>query len=118
MPQGTGVLGCVQYVGGGGVPRKALHHFQKPGQRCRAHACADTGKKNRQPEARGARTLERGGYCIAGCRWRFGCRNSISAYVLVGAVFLAHEILTSPDYAGLESSQPSRKPARRRPSTI
>jgi hypothetical protein len=59
VPQRAGVLGRVKYVGAGTLPRNVLHNFQKPGQRSSAHACADTGKKNRQPETRSAGTLKR-----------------------------------------------------------
>jgi hypothetical protein len=73
VPPHTGMLGCVQYVRAGATPGKMLHYFQETGQGYRADACANTGKKDRQPEARGAGTLKGGRYRVeVGSRWRFG----------------------------------------------
>ena len=68
------MLGCVQNVGAGAIPGKMLHQFEEAGQRCRADACADTGKKDGHPEPPGTWTVKGGGYRVeVGGRWRFGC---------------------------------------------
>jgi hypothetical protein len=59
VPPCTGMLSCVQYVGGGPIPREVLYDLEETSQGCRAYARTDTGKNNRQPEARCAWAFER-----------------------------------------------------------
>jgi len=118
------MLGRVQHVGSGAIPGKMLHHFQEPGQRHRADACTETGKKNRQPEPRSAGTSERGRYCVeVGSRWRFGSgqcflcfrsrrrgRSNLRGFNLVESCRMS---LTLASLKFVSSSHPLRKPERR-----